>query len=101
VESVRERREAPANFIFEIRTGMDSMKLNELAIRYTAAWCSQNATKVASFYSEGGSLKINEGAPSIGRQAITSAAQDFMTAFPDMVVTMVRASARDLRNEIK
>jgi predicted ester cyclase len=34
------------------------------------------------------SLKINHGAPSVGRTAITAAAQGFMTAFPDMVVAM-------------
>jgi hypothetical protein len=33
-------------------------------------------------------LTINGGNPSTGRAAITAAAQDFMTAFPDMVVTM-------------
>ncbi len=33
-------------------------------------------------------LKINAGSPSIGRAAITDAAQSFMTTFPDMVVTM-------------
>jgi hypothetical protein len=67
---------------------MDSNKLNEFAARYTAAWCSQNAAGVASFFAEQGSLKINEGAPSVGRAAITDAAQGFMTAFPDLVVKM-------------
>ena len=36
------------------------------------------------------SLKINDAAPAVGRTAITAAAQDFMTAFPDMVVAMDR-----------
>jgi SnoaL-like domain len=67
---------------------MNDNKLKEFATKYTAAWCSQNAASVASFYAENGSLKINDGAPSVGRKAITAAAQDFMTAFPDMVVTM-------------
>jgi len=67
---------------------MNSEKLNEFAIRYTAAWCSQNAASVASFFAAGGSLKINEGIPSVGRAAITAAAQEFMTTFPDMVVRM-------------
>ena len=35
-----------------------------------------------------GSLKINAGAPSVGRTAITADAQSFMTAFPDMIVSM-------------
>jgi steroid delta-isomerase-like uncharacterized protein len=67
---------------------MDPARLREFASRYTAAWCSQNAASVASFYAGNGSLKINAGSPSIGREAITAAAQDFMTAFPDMIVRM-------------
>ena len=66
---------------------MDKEKLKEFAKKYAAAWCSQNAASVATFYAENGSLKINNGTPSVGRKAITAAAQDFMTAFPDMVVT--------------
>jgi hypothetical protein len=62
--------------------------LEEFGRKYTAAWCSQNAASVAAFFAEGGSLKINEGPPSVGRTAITAAAQGFMTAFPDMVVTL-------------
>ena len=69
-------------------TQMDAEKLQEFAAAYTAAWSSQDAARVASFYSESGSLKINESEPSIGREAITAAAQGFMTAFPDMVVEM-------------
>ena len=67
---------------------MDTAQLKEFAAKYTAAWCSQNAARVAAFYAEGGSLQINEGTPSVGRPAITEAAQGFMTAFPDMIVTM-------------
>ena len=72
---------------------MDSALLNDFATRYTAAWCSQNAASVAAFFAEHGSLTINEGAPSVGRTAITAAAQDFMTAFPDLVVKMDRLKA--------
>jgi SnoaL-like polyketide cyclase len=67
---------------------MDSNKLNAFAARYTAAWCSQNAASVASFFEGQGSLKINDGTPSVGRVAITKAVQSFMTAFPDLVVRM-------------
>lgn len=67
---------------------MEISKLNDFAARYTAAWCSHNAASVASFYDENGSLKINQANPSVGRAAITEAAQGFMTAFPDMVVKM-------------
>lgn len=67
---------------------MDSTKLNDFGARYTAAWCSQNAASVASFFEEKGSLKINDGSPAVGRAAITNAAQGFMTAFPDLVIKM-------------
>jgi uncharacterized protein (TIGR02246 family) len=67
---------------------MELATLNAFATNYTAAWCSQDAARVASFFAEKGSLTINEGTPSVGRPAITAAAQEFMTAFPDMVVTM-------------
>jgi uncharacterized protein (TIGR02246 family) len=69
---------------------MDPATLNEFATRYTAAWCGRNPANVASFFAEDGSLKINNGNPSVGRTAIAEAAQQFMTAFPDMVVTMDR-----------
>jgi steroid delta-isomerase-like uncharacterized protein len=67
---------------------MDAAKLEEFGTKYTAAWCSQNAASVAAFFAENGSLKINNGPASVGRPAITAAAQGFMTAFPDIVVTM-------------
>jgi SnoaL-like polyketide cyclase len=67
---------------------MDSNKLNDFAARYTAAWCSQNAASVASFFGERGSLKINDGVPSRGRDAIAKVAQGFMTAFPDLLIKM-------------
>jgi uncharacterized protein (TIGR02246 family) len=69
---------------------MDRAALHDLAVRYTAAWCSQDAASVAAHFGERGSLTINGGEPSIGRTAITAAAQSFMTAFPDMVVKMDR-----------
>jgi len=75
---------------------MDIENLRDFARRYTAAWCSQDAGRVASFFAEGGSLKINDGEPAVGRRAITEAARGFMTAFPDMVVEM-----DDLRLEEK
>ena len=67
---------------------MDPARLTAFATRYTAAWCSQDPASVASFFAEDGSLTINQGEPSVGRAAITAAAQGFMTAFPDMVVQM-------------
>jgi SnoaL-like domain len=44
------------------------------------------------FYTENGSLTVNDGNPSVGRPAIAATARDFMTAFPDMVVRMDEAS---------
>jgi steroid delta-isomerase-like uncharacterized protein len=62
--------------------------MRTFAEAYTAAWCSQDAASVASFYEENGSLKVNEDAPAVGREAITAVAQGFMTAFPDLQVFM-------------
>jgi len=63
-------------------------KVHDFATDYTAAWCSQQPIRVAEHFAENGSLKINDGAASVGRDAIKNAAQGFMTAFPDMVVKM-------------
>ena len=62
--------------------------LQDFAARYTAAWCSQDPASVASFFAPRGSLTINDGEPSVGREAVTEAARGFMVAFPDMVVAM-------------
>jgi uncharacterized protein (TIGR02246 family) len=64
------------------------IQLRDFATQYTAAWCSQDAARVAAFFSPSGSLVINGGAPAVGRRAIAEAAQGFMTAFPDLEVTM-------------
>jgi len=72
-------------------------KLKTFAARYTSAWCSQDPAQVASFYAQHGTLTINGGEPSVGRAAITAAAQGFMTAFPDMGVTMDSLSVEGLR----
>jgi uncharacterized protein (TIGR02246 family) len=66
----------------------DPARLKAFAARYTAAWGSQDPASVASFFSESGSLRINDGTPSVGRPAIAAAAQGFMAAFPDLVVVM-------------
>jgi hypothetical protein len=66
---------------------MNPSTLHKFATRYTAAWCSQNPASVAAHFSPTGSLAIN-GVPSVGTEAITAAAQDFMSAFPDMQVLM-------------
>ena len=70
-----------------------------MATAYTAAWCSQNPTSVASHYAENGSLAINDGTPAVGRSAITESARAFMTSLPDMVVAMdsLRVDGRSAR----
>jgi hypothetical protein len=55
-------------------------QLRDFAARYTAAWCSQDPTSVAGFYSCGGSLTVNNDVPAVGRNAIAEVAQSFMTA---------------------
>jgi ketosteroid isomerase-like protein len=76
---------------------MDDARLVDFATRYTAAWCSHDAARVAAFYSESGSLAINEGAPAVGRQAVEAAAQSFMTAYPDLVVKFDRLEPKGNR----
>ncbi len=69
-----------------------NQKVTDFAIRYAAAWSSQNPARLASFYAENGSLTVNNGTPSVGRAAITATARGFMTAFPDMAVKMDEVS---------
>lgn len=76
-------------------TAPRAASLHDFATRYTAAWCSQNAASVAVCFAKHGSLTINGGKPAVGRAAITAAAQSFMTAFPDMVVTMDRLEEQE------
>jgi predicted ester cyclase len=64
--------------------------LQDFAACYTAAWCSQNAEQVASFFSPSGSLSVNDSMPAVGRRAIQEVAQSFMTAFPDLQVNLDR-----------
>src|SRR5262249_21503031 len=76
---------------------MNDSLLVEFATRYTAAWCSHNASNVAAFYSESGSLSINDGAPAVGRKAVAAAAQSFMRDYPDLVVKFDRLEPRGNR----
>ena len=62
--------------------------LRNFGERYTAAWCSQDPERVAAFFTPGGSLTINGGTPAVGRSAIRVVVEGFMTAFPDLVLTM-------------
>jgi hypothetical protein len=62
--------------------------LRDFATRYAAAWSSHEAAGVASFFAPGGSLRVNAGAPAVGRPAIAGVAQAFMTALPDLRVQL-------------
>ncbi len=69
---------------------MTDSGLVDFASRYADAWCSHDASRVASFYAEPGSLAINGGTPAVGRKAVEASVQNFMTAYPDLVVKFDR-----------
>jgi len=66
-------------------------RLRNFVERYTAAWCSNDPSSVASFFSANGSLQINAAAPAVGRSAIREVVRGFMAAFPDLRVSMDEA----------
>src|SRR4029077_289736 len=74
----------------ESRPMNESSRLTDFATGYTAAWCSHSAASVAAFYSESGSLAINDGPPAVGRRGVEAAAQSFMSGYPDLVVKFDR-----------
>jgi len=69
--------------------------LTELAQHYAEAWCSQYPERVAAFFAENGSLKVNDDKPAIGRAGITEIARGFMRDFPDMIVTFDKLEPRE------
>lgn len=69
--------------------------LTDFATRYAEAWSNQDPVAFASFYAEDGALRVNDGEPSVGRDAVTETARSFMTAFPDMVVRFVEVRKKD------
>jgi len=60
---------------------VDLETLRQFAARYTSAWCSQDAARVAGFFEPEGQLTVNDGAAAVGRAAITNVALGFMTRF--------------------
>jgi hypothetical protein len=64
--------------------------VQSFAQAYAKAWCSDAPERVAAFFSPSGSLKVNDGAPAVGRAAIAAVVQGFMTAFPDALVSFDR-----------
>ena len=69
-------------------SGADTERLRDFARRYAAAWCSKAPASVAAFFAPDGSLRVNDAAPAVGREAIAAVARGFMTDFPDMKVLM-------------
>ena len=71
---------------------MNPKNLKSFGENYAKAWCSQIPDSVAGFFSVNGALSVNDDPPAAGRAAIAKVAEGFMTAFPDMIVTMDRLS---------
>jgi len=65
-----------------------SSDLDTFATRYAAAWSSQDPVAFAASYAPDGVLRVNDGEPSVGRDAIAATAGSFMAAFPDMLVRL-------------
>lgn len=70
------------------KKNMENEKLLQFGKQYAAAWCSQLPDSVAAYFSANGSLSVNANAPAVGREAIAKVAAGFMTAFPDIIVSM-------------
>lgn len=60
--------------------------LKIFARSYAQAWGSKRPGFVASYFAEDGAIRVNDGDPAVGRDAITKVAQGFMTDLPDMIV---------------
>ena len=67
---------------------MNQSELTDFATRYAAAWSSQNPEELASLYAENGSLRVNEGDPSVGREAIADKAR--------LPAKLITATAKDV-----
>jgi uncharacterized protein (TIGR02246 family) len=71
-----------------------SDEITQFAKRYAQAWSDHDPERVAAFFSENGSLKVNDNAPAIGRAAIVEIAREFMRDFPDLIVTFDKLELR-------
>jgi hypothetical protein len=69
--------------------------LRDFAQLYTEAWCSQDPTRVAAFFSPQGWLSVNGANPAVGRAAITETARGFMLTFPDLRILMDALKVKD------
>ena len=66
----------------------NSDQLNDMAQRYTAAWCAKDPAAVAAFFAEEGAMSINGGSAAVGREAIEDVVRGFIESFPDIEVIM-------------
>ena len=69
----------------------DTARLQDLATRYAAAWCSKDPEKVAAFYAKGASISVNGGPQTPPLEV----ARGFMHDFPDMIVTFDKLEPRN------
>jgi nuclear transport factor 2 (NTF2) superfamily protein len=69
----------------------DRKQIEQLARKYTEAWCSRDAARVAAHYVPGGRISINGGAAA----GIAEVAEGFIAAFPDIEVFMDELVLRD------
>ena len=69
----------------------DREQIEELARRYTEAWCSHDPARVAAEYRPGGTIAVNDGESA----GIAEVADGFITAFPDIEVFMDDVVMRD------
>jgi nuclear transport factor 2 (NTF2) superfamily protein len=69
----------------------DRGQIEELARRYTEAWCSHDPARVAAEYAPGGTIAVNGSEPA----SIADVADGFITAFPDIEVFMDELVMRD------
>jgi uncharacterized protein (TIGR02246 family) len=57
-----------------------------LAAAYTAAWNTGRPEAVAAFFSAGGGITINNGAPWTGRDGVAAMAAGFFADIPDLAL---------------
>lgn len=77
------------NISFTVERIAEEKKKFDLAVfarSYAQAWGSRRPNFVTSYFAEDGTLRVNDGPPAKGRDAIFKVAEGFMTDLPDMIV---------------
>jgi len=67
---------------------LDPEAIHEKAKNYAAAWSSHDPVAVAAHYEADGHITINDGAPTVGTEAIVATVQGFYDGFPDLIVRL-------------